>query len=94
MIVCGLHPIMTELNMTFQRLARSDNKEHGKLALNDPKRHYLALSDMNTAFLLEHIFVFVRRALIGAMSDPTAILLAIVTTAIEEAILRSTMVRL
>ena len=33
-----------------------------------------------------------RRTMLGAMQDPTAIVLAIVLTALEEAILRSTMI--
>ena len=78
--------------MTLHRLSQQQNKEHAKLAMNDPKRKYYALRDMNGAFLTEHTFVFLRRSLIGAMRDPTAIILAIVTTALEEAIMRSTMV--
>ena len=59
---------------------------------SDPKMHYHALVQMNEAFLLENIFVLYRRTMIGAMTDPTAIILAVVLTALEEAILRSTVV--
>ena len=38
------------------------------------------------------IFVMFRRTMLGAMRDPAAIILAVVLTALEEAILRSTMV--
>ena len=93
-IVCGVHPMMAELILTLERLTtQGENKRAQDLVVNDPKRHYHALRNMKTAFLMEHLFVFLRRSLIGAMRDPSAIILAIVTTALEEAILRSTMVR-
>ena len=91
-IVCLIHPILQELVMTFQRLNPSYGPGNLELALNDPKRHYFAMSAMNSAFLLEQIFVMVRRAMMMGIQDPTAIVLAIVCTALEEAILRSTMV--
>ena len=78
--------------MTFQRLNPSYGPGNLELALNDPKRHYFAICSMNSAFLLEQIFVMMRRSMLMVIQDPTAIVLAIVCSALEEAILRSTMV--
>ena len=89
LLVCVLHPIVHEFVMTMTRL--NTHQAH-ELALNDTKRHYFALSMMGGAFALEHIFVMYRRCMLGSMRDPSAVVLAIVLTALEEAILRSTMV--
>ena len=89
LLVCVLHPIVHEFVMTMTRL--NTHQAH-ELAMNDPKRHYFALVAMNAAFGLEGIFVMYRRCMLGSMRDPSAVVLAIVLTALEEAILRSTMV--
>ena len=41
---------------------------------------------------MESLFVMYRRSMLGVMHDPTAIVVAVVLTALEEAFLRSTMV--
>ena len=81
-------------HMSMSRLHQSKafSAEDRKLMMNDPKRHYFALVNMNSPFMLENIFVMYRRCMLGAMRDPSAIILAVVLTAVEEAILRSTLV--
>ena len=79
--------------MALQRLNSSymdpGNRER---VMNFPEYHYYPLSLMGAPFLLEKIFALYRRTLLGAIKDPTAVLVAISITAIEEAIARSTMV--
>ena len=81
---------MHEFVMTMSRL--NNTRQAHELAVNDPKRNYFALVVMSGSFALEHIFVMYRRCMLGSMRDPSAVVLAIVLTALEEAILRSTMV--
>ena len=47
---------------------------------------------MTGPLLIENIFVFYRRSMLGTMRDTTAIVFAVMLTALEEAILRSTLV--
>ena len=54
--------------------------------------HYHTLDRLQVTFLLEMLFGMYRRMMIGAIADPSAQVVAIVLTALEEAILRSTMV--
>ena len=92
-VVCIIHPVMHELIMAVQRFnAARMSPEHLELAIKDPERHYYALSLMGTALGLEQIFVMYRRVMIGAIADHTAIVLAVALTALEEAVLRSTLV--
>ena len=86
---------MQEFVMTLQRVRASVHFSPNifKLALNDPKRQYYSLAVMGGPALLEHIFVMYRRTMVGAMTDSSAIVLAVVVTALEEAILRSTLVQ-
>ena len=60
--------------------------------LNDPKMEYYAITMMNSSLTLETIFATFRRLMLGGMRDPSAVIFAIVLNALEEAILRSTMV--
>ena len=92
LFVCPIHPIMHEVVMTTNRITKRFSDEQLKLVIDNPKRHYFAMQAMNSAFVLEHIFVMYRRCMLGAMRDPSAIMFAIVLTALEEAVLRSTMV--
>ena len=88
-IVCVVHPIVQEFVMTVYR-----TRERLKLALvvKDSKMHYHGLVSMGGAYGLEHTLVMYRRVMIGCMVDTAASILAVVLTAVEEAILRSTMV--
>ena len=84
---------MYELVMSTQRVVPPYySLQHLEMAKNDPKRHYYPLTKLGGAFLLENIFIMFRRSLLGAMRDPNAVIFAIVLTALEEAILRSSMV--
>ena len=86
--------MIQELIMTIQRLsAKGFDKEDLSTVANDPKYHYHALRSMHTSFILEFVFVMYRRQMLGCMVDPTANILAVVVTALEEAIMRSTMVQ-
>ena len=42
--------------------------------------------------MLEFMFVMFRRSMLGAIRDPSAVVLAVLITAVEEAVLRSSMV--
>ena len=92
-IACICHPIMHEFVMTIQRLSPPyHGTEERELAMNDPRRHYYPLTKLGGAFLIESTFVMFRRSLLGAMRDPAAVIFAVVFSALEEAIMRSTMV--
>ena len=77
--------------MTFQRQTKLKTEDLN-IITNDPKMHYHALAEMNAAYLLEFVFVMYRRQMLGCMTNPTFTILAVVTTALEEALMRSTMV--
>ena len=78
--------------MTVQRQTNLNN-EQLSIVTSDPKMYYHALAEMNAVFLLEFVFVMYRRQMLGCMTNPTFSILAVVTTALEEALLRSTMVQ-
>ena len=78
--------------MTLQRSGAVFDEEQAKLVIHRPDMHYHDLNSMSSAFFLENIMVMYRRCMLGCMIDPTASVVAIVLTALEEAILRSTMV--
>ena len=54
--------------------------------------HYHVLDKLSGALLLETLFGMYRRMMIGAIVDPRTHVIAIVLTALEETVLRSTMV--
>ena len=84
-----LHPILQEFFLTVQRqISSNDNKKFE----NDPDREYWALKSIAMPSLLEEIMVMQRRMMLGAMRDPTASVLTIVVTGLEEAFVRCTMV--
>ena len=88
-VVCVLHPILQEFFLTIQRqLAGNSFKKFE----NDPDREYYALKSLTTPSILEEIMVMQRRMMLGAMRDPTASVLTIVVTGLEEALVRCTMV--
>ena len=88
-VVCVLHPIMQELFLTVQRQA---SVNECKQCENDPNREYYALRSVTDASLLEEIMVMYRRMMLGGMQDPTAAVLSIVVTGLEEVLFRCTMV--
>ena len=78
--------------MTVQRLKKTFTEEQRELVVKDPKMHYHTFARLNMSFLLENILVTYRRMMLGCMIDPQATILAVILTALEEAVLRSTMV--
>ena len=80
---------MQEFFLTFQRQGSGDTFKKFE---NDPDREYYALRSMATAYLLEEVMIMQRRMMLGAMRDPTASVLTIVVTGLEEAVVRCTMV--
>ena len=88
-VVCVLHPILQEFFLTVQRQISSN--EFKKFE-NDPDREYWALKMLATPSLIEEVMVMQRRMMLGAMRDPTASVLTVVVTGLEEALVRSTMV--
>ena len=91
-IACVVHPIVQEFVMTVQRTKIGFTEEELELVVGDPKMHYHALGSMGSAYNLEYIMVMYRRVMIGCMIDASASIVAVVFTAMEEALLRSTMV--
>ena len=84
-----VHPILQEFFLTVQRqLAGNSFKKFE----NDPDREYYALKSLTTPSFLEEIMVMQRRMMLGGMRDPTATVLTIVVTGVEEALVRCTMV--
>ncbi len=84
-----LHPILQEFFLTVQRQVSGNKcKKFG----NDPDREYWALRQITTPSLLEEVMVMYRRMMLGAMRNPTASVLTIVVTGLEESLVRCTMV--
>ena len=88
-VVCVLHPILQEFSLTVQRQACGNVFKNFQ---NDPNREYHALRVTGTPSMIEEIMVMQRRMMLGAMRDPTASVLTIVVTGLEEALVRCTMV--
>ena len=88
--MCVLHPILQEVFLTVQR----QNSSYGycKKFKNDPDREYWALRSIATPSMLEEMMIMQRRMMLGAMRDPTASVLVVVVTGLEEALVRCTMV--
>ena len=85
-----LHPILQEFFLTFQRQLQSAVcKEKFK---DDPDREYWALISIANPSFLEELMVVQRRMMLGGMRDPTAAVLTIIVTGLEEALVRCTMV--
>ena len=89
-IVCFIHPVIQELVMMTTRLFPDYAPEGFKIILNDPRRAYFSLVNLTGPFTIETILVTFRRMMLGSMRDPVAIVLAVILTALEEALLRST----
>ena len=88
-VVCVLHPILQEFFLTVQRQICSNGFKKFE---NDPDREYWALKSIATVSGLEEVMVMQRRMMLGAMRDPTASVLTIVVTGLEEALVRCTIV--
>ena len=84
-----LHPILQEFFLTVQRQVSGNAFKKFE---NDPDREYWALKSIASPSLLEEVMVMQRRMMLGAMRDPTASVLTIVVTGLEEALVRCTMV--
>ena len=88
-VVCVLHPILQEFFLTVQRQICSNGFKKFE---NDPDREYWALKSIANTSFLEEMMVMQRRMMLGAMRDPTASVLTVVVTGLEEAVVRCTMV--
>ena len=84
-----VHPILQEFFLTVQRQLSGNRfkKFH-----NDPNREYYALQSITNPSNLEEVMVMQRRMMLGGMRDPSATVLTIVVTGVEEALVRCTMV--
>ena len=84
-----VHPILQEFFFTVQRQLSGNRfkKFH-----NDPNREYYALQSITNPSNLEEVMVMQRRMMLGGMRDPSATVLTIVVTGVEEALVRCTMV--
>ena len=88
-VVCVLHPILQEFFLTVQRQLCSNLFKKFE---NDPDREYWALRSIAMNSMLEEMMVMYRRMMLGAMRNPTASVLTVVVTGLEEALVRCTMV--
>ena len=77
---------------TVQRINPDLDDKELEMVLKDPKLHYHLLDRLQTAFLLEGVFVMYRRIMLGAIRNPSVAVAACIFTALEEALFRSTMV--
>ena len=84
-----VHPLAQEFFLTFQRQVSGNAFKKFE---NDPDREYWALKSIGNSSSVEDILVMQRRMMLGAMRDPTATVLTIVVTGLEEALVRCTMV--
>ena len=84
-----VHPILQEFFFTVQRQLSGNRFKKFE---NDPDREYYALRCLTAPSFLEEIMVMQRRMMLGGMRDPTATVLTIVVTGLEEALVRCTMV--
>ena len=80
---------MQEFFLTLQRQVSGNRFKQFE---SDPDREYWALRRIADASVLEEVMVMQRRMMLGAMRDPTASVLTIVVTGLEEALVRCTMV--
>ena len=80
---------MQELFLTVQRQYGTNTMKDFE---KDPNRDYLAMVQMTTTGMLEEVMSIQRRMMLGCMRDPTATVLTIVVTGLEEALIRCTMV--
>ena len=80
-------PICQEYFLYEYRSYRNDRSP-----VNTPKRHRYFFNMTQNSLLMESLLVTMRRVLLGTFQDSTYSILAIVLTALEEALLRSTMV--
>ena len=84
-----VHPVLQEFFLTIQRHLSSKKI---KKFQNDPDREYWALRSIANSIVLEETMVMQRRMMLGAMRDPTASVITVVVTGLEEALVRCTMV--
>ena len=80
---------MQEFVLTVQRQVGGD---WFKRIENSPDHEYWALRCIGNPSHLEEVMVMQRRMMLGGMRDPTATVLSIVVTGLEEALVRCTMV--
>ncbi len=89
LVVCVLHPIMQEFFLTAQRQLSGAKMEDFK---NTPGSEYWVLRYVHDGSVPEELMIMQRRMMLGAMRDPTAAVLTLVVTGLEEALVRCTMV--
>ncbi len=76
----------------MQRINVNLSAEERELVIKDRKLHYHLLARLQSASLLEGVFVMYRRTMLGAIRNPSVAVAACIFTALEEAFFRSTMV--
>ena len=87
--MCIIHPIVAEIVAVIQR----QGKGFRYMKLQGMARYiHLPLSLLMQPGLVEAVFAFYRRFMIGMMIDAGASIAAVVLTGLEEAIMRCTMV--
>ena len=80
---------MQEFFLTIQRQLSSARMEAFE---NQPGREYWTLLYVGEGSVTEELMVMQRRMMVGGMRDPTATVVTIVVTGLEEAFVRCTMV--
>lgn len=80
--VCGIHPLLQEFTLTMMRLAKSKSK---KKKIESVK---IAFEGQMIPYMTEYNLVLTRRIMLSWMKNKKLILLGILITGVEEAILR------
>ena len=80
-IVCFVHWLFVELTMHSMRLSRGEGKFD---RITDKSREHYILSYLNIVMTNETCFLFLRRAMISMIRDPTTATIAIAFTGVEE----------
>lgn len=89
LFVCGVHPFVQELTMATVRFGRFKSQESGEIVPGASKRAAFRLQII--VYFTEFYYVLNRRVMLSWMQNKKLILLGILVTAIEEAILRVTL---
>ena len=89
-IACFIHPVLGELVMMHTRQTRDPSDPWIKRC--EERFPYVTLSRYLVTGNFEATFIFQRRIMLGCITSPTVLTLAIVITGLEEVLMRTTMI--
>lgn len=91
-LVCGVHTVLQEVVLSLYRVFLELTDEDMRILAEDRRLDYHAITRLGNSRMVETIMVMLRRMMLGAIQDPRVTIAAVVFTAFEEALSRSTMV--